>query len=109
MSLLTASFAGAVSSSQQSLALARRGGTIVIAGVCMHQVEMIVSTIALKELTVKGSMCLCADDFAAALSLIASKRLDVMPLVSDVVPLDSINEAFDKALRGEGCKILVRP
>jgi len=77
--------------------------------VCMHQVEMIVSTIALKELTLKGSMCLSADDFATALSLIASKRLDVMPLVSDIVPLDRVSEGFDRALRGEGCKILVRP
>jgi (R,R)-butanediol dehydrogenase/meso-butanediol dehydrogenase/diacetyl reductase len=101
--------AGAVSSTQQSLALARRGGTIVIAGVCMHGVELVVSTIALKELTVKGSMCLCADDFATALLLIASKRLDVMPLISDVVPLDGVDEAFRRAVRGEGCKILVRP
>jgi threonine dehydrogenase-like Zn-dependent dehydrogenase len=54
-------------------------------------------------------MCLCADDFATALSLIASKRLDVMPLISDIVPLDRVNEGFERSVRGEGCKILVRP
>jgi (R,R)-butanediol dehydrogenase/meso-butanediol dehydrogenase/diacetyl reductase len=101
--------AGSVSSTQQSLALAKKGGTIVIAGVCMHHPELEVGRIAIRELTVKGSMCFFADDFASALRLIEQRKIDVAPLVTDVFPLDNINDAFQKAIRGEGCKILVKP
>lgn len=101
--------AGAVSSTQQALAMARKGGTVVVAGVCLHPVEMAVCNIALRELTVKGSMCASAGDYASALELIRRGKIDVTPLVTDVVPLDDINGAFEKAVRGDGCKILVKP
>jgi 2-desacetyl-2-hydroxyethyl bacteriochlorophyllide A dehydrogenase len=101
--------AGAVSSTQQALAMARKGGTIVVAGICAHPVEMFISNVALRELTVKGAMCFCAGDYASALELIRRRKIDVMPLVTDVMPLDDINGAFEKAVRGDGCKILVRP
>jgi 2-desacetyl-2-hydroxyethyl bacteriochlorophyllide A dehydrogenase len=101
--------AGAISSTQQAVAMARKGGTIVIAGVCMQPVETLICNIALRELTVRGSMIFHPADYTSALELIERKKLDVAPLVTDVFPLDSINDAFQKAVRGEGCKILVKP
>ncbi len=101
--------AGAISTTQQAVALVRKGGTVVIAGVCLHPVETFVSNIILRELTLKGSMLFCSAEFATALSLIRDKKIDVAPLITSVMPLDDINEAFEMAVRGEGGKILIKP
>lgn len=101
--------AGAISTTQQSVASVRKGGTVVIAGVSLHSVETWVSNIVLRELTVKGSMLFCSAEFATALSLIGDKKIDVAPLITSVMPLDDIDEAFEKAVRGEGGKILIKP
>jgi threonine dehydrogenase-like Zn-dependent dehydrogenase len=87
----------------------RKGGTILIVGVCMNLAEIIVGSIALRELTIKGSMLFNTAEYGIALSLIANKKIDVAPLITDILPLDRINEAFEKAASGEGGKILVRP
>jgi len=37
------------------------------------------------------------------------RKIDVSPLVTCKMPLDNINEAFEKGLRAEGGKILIKP
>jgi (R,R)-butanediol dehydrogenase/meso-butanediol dehydrogenase/diacetyl reductase len=101
--------AGAVETTQQSIALVRKGGTVVIVAICFEQVELPVSNINLRGLTVKGSMCFSPGEYAAALKLIKNKKIDVSPLLKCKMPLDEINEAFEMALRGEGGKILIKP
>jgi (R,R)-butanediol dehydrogenase/meso-butanediol dehydrogenase/diacetyl reductase len=101
--------AGAIATAQQALSLARKGGTILIAGVCLYPVEWLVSSIALRELTVGGAMCFYPGEFAMALRLIEEKKIDVAPLITSVMPLDDINEAFEMAVSGEGGKILIEP
>ena len=101
--------AGATTPTQQALALARKGGTIVIVGVSMNTAEFLPANIALRELTVKGSMIFAPGEYALALNLIAGKKIDVAPLITDVFPLKYINRAFEKTASGEGGKILVKP
>ena len=101
--------AGVISTTQQSINLVRKGGIIVIAGLCFNQVEIPVSNLVLKELNLRGSMCFYPGEYASALNLMKDRRIDVIPLITDVMPLDDINEAFRKALRREGGKILITP
>jgi len=101
--------AGAISTTQQAVALVRKGGTIVLAGVSLYPVETFVSNIVLREITVKGSMLFHSAEFATALSLIRDKMIDVAPLITSVMPLDDINEAFEMTVRAEGGKILIKP
>jgi L-iditol 2-dehydrogenase len=101
--------AGAVAPTMQAMTMTRKGGTIVIVGICMNLAEIIVGSIALRELTIKGSMLFNPGEFGVALSLIGNKKIDVAPLITDILPLDRINEAFEKATSGEGAKILVKP
>ena len=70
---------------------------------------MPVSEIVLKGLTLKGAVCFSVGEFASALDLLASKKIDVDPLVTRKFSLDDINEAFEAASSGEGGKILVSP
>jgi 2-desacetyl-2-hydroxyethyl bacteriochlorophyllide A dehydrogenase len=101
--------AGTVATTQQSVALVRKGGTVVIVAICFETVELPVSNINLRGLTVKGSMCFAPGEYAAALKLIRNKKIDVAPLLRRRMPLAKINEAFEMALRGEGGKILIKP
>ena len=101
--------AGAVSTTQQAIAMARKGGTVLLVGVGIHPVEMLAGSVALRELTIKGSMVFGAGEYATALNLIADRKIDVAPLITSVMPLDDINEAFEKAVSGEGGKILIKP
>jgi 2-desacetyl-2-hydroxyethyl bacteriochlorophyllide A dehydrogenase len=101
--------AGTVATTQQSIALVRKGGTVVIVAICFETVELPVSNINLRGLTVKGSMCFSPGEYAAALKLIKDKKIDVAPLMRRRMPLAKINEAFETALRGAGGKILIKP
>jgi L-iditol 2-dehydrogenase len=101
--------AGSVSAAQQSLALARKGGTIVAVSICFDWVEIPFSSIVLKGLTVKGFVCWSAGDYASALRLISDRKIDVAPLLTCTMPLDDIGEAFELALKGEGGTILIKP
>jgi 2-desacetyl-2-hydroxyethyl bacteriochlorophyllide A dehydrogenase len=101
--------AGATVPTQQALALAIKGGTIVIVGVSMDLAEFLPANVALRELTIKGSMIFSPGEYALALNLIAGKKIDVAPLITDVLPLKDINKAFEKAASGEGGKILIKP
>ena len=101
--------AGAVSATQQAMTLVRKGGSIVIVGVCIHPVDILAGSIPLRELTIKGSMVFSSGEYATALNLIADKKIDVAPLITSVMPLDDITEAFEKAVGGEGGKILIKP
>jgi len=101
--------AGSVSSTQQSIALARKGGTILVVGICLDWVQILVSEIVLKGLTLKGAVCFSVGEFASALDLVAERKIDVDPLVTCKFTLDEINEAFEAASSGQGGKILVSP
>ena len=101
--------AGNVATTQQSIPLVKKGGTIVVAGICFDWVETPISTVVLKGLTLKGSICFSQGEYPYAFDLIKDRKIDVAPLVTTKMPLDEINEAFEKALRGEGGKILIKP
>jgi len=101
--------AGKVETTQESIALARKRGTIVIPGMCFEAVETSFIDVVLKELTIKGSLNKNKVDFVSAFDLIKNKRIDVTPLLTDRFPLEEINDAFEKALTGECGKILVKP
>ncbi|MBE0480334.1 MAG: zinc-binding dehydrogenase [Dehalococcoidia bacterium] len=101
--------AGAVSTTQQALALARRGGSVILVGMCLHPMEMLIGNLVLRELTLKGSMCFHAGEYSKAMEMIKHGKIDVLSLVTARLPLDRINEAFELALSGDGGKILVFP
>jgi (R,R)-butanediol dehydrogenase/meso-butanediol dehydrogenase/diacetyl reductase len=101
--------AGSVSAAQQSVAVARKGGTIVVVSICFDWVELPFTSIALKGLTLKGFVCWSPGEYASALNLIADGRVDVAPLVTCQMPLDDIVQAFEQAMRAEGGTILISP
>ncbi len=86
----------------QSLLLARRGGTIVLAGVKgMKEVPDFVSDRAvLKELTIRGALGVTSSAFRAAIDLIESREIDLSPMHTHSFPLSQAERAI-RTLAGE--------
>jgi threonine dehydrogenase-like Zn-dependent dehydrogenase len=101
--------AGVVPTTQQSIILVRKGGTIVIVGLCFDPTEILASNVAMKEIKLQGAMCYHSHEYALSLDLMRKKDIEVAPLIDREMPLDAINEAFERALSREGVKILIKP
>ncbi|MDZ8117011.1 L-idonate 5-dehydrogenase [Pontiella agarivorans] len=85
----------------------RRGGTIVQVGTLPDQVELPANLIMAKELTIRGSIY-SLNTFALGMEMIASGRINVMPLVTASVPFENLPEALALAeSKGEHMKIQV--
>ena len=85
-------------------------GNIILIGNGKKETTFLHSILLKKELNVFGSRNSYPSDFKAVIDIIASGRVDVMKMVSDVYPMDRADEAF-KALAnnsGELCKVLVK-
>lgn len=94
---------------QQCLEMAPQRGQIVPVGVC-EQPDAIMPFMGLfKELRIQFAIAYTKDDFETCLAMLAEGRIDVSPMVTDVVGLDQLPEAFE-ALRtpSHQCKVLAR-
>lgn len=85
-------------------------GEIVLIGNGKKETTFLHSILLKKELTVYGSRNSLPVDFKQVIDFIASGKVDVMKMVSDVYPMERADEAF-KALannQGDLCKVLVK-
>jgi L-iditol 2-dehydrogenase len=82
---------------EQALRLVRKGGTVLEFGGCPPGTEIKVNAEQLHygETTVLGTFHATPLHFRKALNLIASKTIDVAPLITRKMPLERINEAFE--------------
>lgn len=89
--------AGSESALPLALDLARRGGAVVLMGIAGggRRLFMEADTLALKDLRVDGVFAYTTSNFAEALRLIESGRLDVQPLITHRFALQDFEKAFD--------------
>jgi len=82
---------------EQALKLVRKGGTVLEFGGCPPGTEIKVDTELLHygEVTVRGAFHATPLHFKKALNLIASRTIDVRPLVTRKMTLEEIKEAFE--------------
>jgi len=82
---------------EQALRLVRKGGTVLEFGGCPPGTEIRVNAEQLHygETTVLSTFHATPLHFRKALNLIASKTIDVAPLITRKMPLIRINEAFE--------------
>lgn len=84
----------------------KAGGTIVQLGTQPGTVALPVNAIMQKEITVRGSFRF-AHDFAAALDLVASEKLDLQPLISHRYSFDQLIDGVEAALDPGAIKVLI--
>jgi len=82
---------------EQALKLVRKGGTVLEFGGCPPGTEVKVNAEMLHygEVTVMGTFHTTPLHFRKALNLIASRTIDVRPLITRKMKLDDIKEAFN--------------
>ncbi len=102
--------AGLAVTASQCLDVVKRGGRIVLFGVCDPQdrVEFSPYLVFRNELTIAGTVMI-HDAFPRTLELLASQRLRVQPLISHMIPLERFQEALEMHERNEGVKLLITP
>lgn len=105
--------AGSVKAFDTAYRITRRGGTTVTAGLPPPSATFALPAVSLvaEERTVKGSYvgtCVPARDIPRYLELFRQGRLPVDRLLTGTLPLDDINEAFDRLHEGQAVRQVVR-
>ncbi len=93
-----------------AVSITKTGGHLVAVGNLEKIVELNVQELVSKELTVSGSYA-SSGEFAQSIELIASGKINVESLISDVMPLEDGPLAFDRLLKAEEnlLKIVLEP
>lgn len=95
---------------RQAVSITRTGGTVVAVGNLQKQTEFNLQELVSRELTFTGSYA-SAGEFRQCIDLIGCGKINVEPLISDVVPLKDGAGAFERLLMGEEnlLKIVLEP
>jgi len=105
--------AGSLLALESAVAMTRRGGTTVTAGLPPPDAALAVNVVALvaEERTLKGSYigtCVPARDLPRYVALYRAGRLPVDRLVSGYLTLDQINAGFDELHAGHAVRQIIR-
>jgi L-idonate 5-dehydrogenase len=76
-----------------ALSVVRPGGTIVQVGNGAAETPVSLNTVVAKEITLRGTFRFHLE-FEQAVALLASGRIDVAPLLTEIIPLAEANRAF---------------
>ena len=100
---------GSAAGAELMTRLVRSRGRIVIVGIFMAPTPVDLRRILWREMRVCGARNYDAEDFDAAIEMVASKRLPLERLISDIRPLERLQETFEAIDRGENLmKVLFR-
>jgi L-idonate 5-dehydrogenase len=99
---------GAPQALAAAIAVARPGATIVQVGIGAEATPPVpLNTLVAKEITLRGTFRF-HEEFAWAVDFIVSRRIDVRPLLTEIVPLADAVRAFDLATdRSRAMKVLL--
>ncbi|MGW7918797.1 zinc-dependent alcohol dehydrogenase family protein [Staphylococcus xylosus] len=105
--------AGVVPAMEVAYQITKRGGTTTTTGLPdpKHNFSFPQVTLAAEERTVKGSYvgsCVPERDIPRFVNLYKQSRLPVDQLLTDTLPLEEINEGFDRLARGEAARLVVK-
>ncbi len=94
-----------------AISMVKPGGTVVLVGVSLEAIPTYTVMAVMKELVVQGAIAYTYDEFKACIDLIASKKLNVMKFVDDIVPLEGVQKAYERLTSGNDAavKIIVDP
>ncbi len=92
----------------QAIALAHKGGTVIVEGVPEHDVTIPLAIIQDREIRIQGTAMYTREDMLSAMSLIAEGKVDAGSLVTNVLPLDQAAAGFAAADSGSEIKVQLR-
>jgi L-iditol 2-dehydrogenase len=101
---------GYASTFQDAVSVTKMGGHLVAIGNLEKMVEFDLQQFIASELTFTGSYA-SSGEFRDCIELVASGKINVEPLISDVLPLEEGPQAFERLLKAEEnlLKIVLEP
>ncbi len=102
--------AGIPSDLAKLINMVRKGIKIIsIGGITDKKIELSIGLITKKELKVMGSFLYTSQDFEQAMHYLSEGLIDIAPLISHILPLDKIREAYSLFISDKTCtsKILI--
>ena len=90
---------------------AKNGGTVVLVGVSLANIEYPSILNVMHELNVKGAIGYTVFEFNDCIELMTKKKIDTLKFVDDIVSLERVQESFERLTSGEdgAIKILIDP
>lgn len=104
---ITIECTGAEACIQTGIYATRSGGTLILVGLGPAMVNVPIVNAAVREVDIRGIFRYC-NTWPMAISMLASKRVNVAPLVTHRFPLERALEAFETTMRGEGVKVMLK-
>ncbi len=102
--------AGARPTLQQALSMVRQRGQVVLVALCMEECPVSPMDWVGREVQLQCSYSAEETDWALALEMLASGKVQGEPLISRVAPLSEIQDAFQALLYGaDELQVLVQP
>jgi L-iditol 2-dehydrogenase len=97
------------STTTQALAIADKGGTVVVVGVPAGDVTVPLALLQDSQLRIQGSATYLPEDYADAMRLLRDGVVRAAEFVTAIRPLGEAAAAFADAESGEHIKVLLRP
>ena len=97
----------AQSTVRQAIAMASKGGTVVIVGVATGDVTVPMPIVQDHQVRVQGSATYLPVDYAESIALLQRRAIPVDEIITAVRPLEAVADAFEQSLGGEHIKILL--
>ena len=109
---IVAETAGAKETPRMAIEWTRRGGTTLLIGIYSTTPEIDFNSVVGREITVIGSVAMSPGDMEATVELMAQGKINVKPLISEIVPLSrAIEDGFNRMLdpNKEVFRIVIQP
>ena len=100
---------GVASTLEQAVAMARRGGSVGLIGLCHGPSTLRSTPVVLKELALIGSRGYNETTWRLTMSVLPQVATDVLRLVTHQLPLEDFEHALRVVERREGTKVILRP
>lgn len=92
---------------RQGIAIAGKGGTVVIVGVPSSDVSVPLPIIQDQQIRLQGSATYLPEDFEESIKLLHDGRVRADELVTAILPVERVADAFKLSSSGEHVKVLV--
>lgn len=95
----------------EALMTVKPGGTIVLVGVSATPITIPMVVGVMREIDIKGAIAYTPYEFDTCLKLISEKKINVVKYIDDLVPLEKVQESFERLTNGKDAavKIIVKP
>ena len=87
------------------------GGKVILVGVSLDSITIPSAVAVIKEATIQTSIAYTCDEFDTCLKLIADRKINVTKYIDDFVPLEAVQESFERLTSGKdsAVKIIIKP